>query len=329
MDNIQLKRETGGITMILIQHMQADERHQKRVEEVTNGNHQVKLVKNISEVIDRSQIEILFTYGKEFKLETFKEMTSLKWIQLSSTGFDHLPKEYIQEKGITVTTAKGAHAEPIAEYAFSTMLYFSRKIDRFQELQKKKNWNRLDFPTELAGSTLVVMGMGYIGKEIARKARAFDMHTIGINRTGDVSEFFNETFRIEQLEEILPKADYLILTLPLTSQTYHLIGQKQLHLLKPTAVVINIGRGELMDESAAIEVLQAHRIRGMAMDVFHQEPLPEDSPLWHTEGLLLTPHMAAMTNRFLDRSIDRLIKNYQHYINGEKMIDVANFSKEY
>jgi phosphoglycerate dehydrogenase-like enzyme len=315
--------------MILIQHMQAEERHQRLVEEAANGRYQVKLVKNIRDVADLSQIEILFTYGKEIKVEAFKEMTNLKWIQLSSTGFDHLPKEYIQVRGIIVTTSKGAHAEPIAEYAFSTMLYFSRKIDRFLELQKNRKWDRLDFPTELAGSTLVILGMGYIGKEIARKAHAFDIHTVGINRSGAPSEFFNETYSIDQLEQILPKADYLILTLPLTSETYHLIGQKRLQLLKPTSVVINIGRGELLDEAAAIEVLKANKIRGMAMDVFHQEPLPQNSPLWDLKGLLLTPHMAAMTDRFLDRSIERLIKNYQHYINGEKMVDVADFSKEY
>ncbi len=100
-------------------------------------------------------------------------------------------------------------------------------------------------------------------------------------------------------------------------------------MLKPTAVVINAGRGELMDESAAIEVLQTNRIRGMAMDVFHQEPLPPESPLWDLPGLLLTPHMAAMTDRFLDRSIDRFIKNYQLYVKGEEMIDVADFTKGY
>jgi phosphoglycerate dehydrogenase-like enzyme len=319
----------GGKSMILIQHMQAEKRHQNRVEKAANGRHLVKAAKHLSDVHDLSQIEILFTYGKEIKLETFEEMTNLKWIHLSSTGFDHLPKDYIQDRVITVTTSKGAHAEPIAEYAFSTMLYFSRKIDRFLELQNNKKWGRLDFPTELAGSTLVILGMGYIGKEIAKKAQAFDMHTIGVNRSGMPSEFFNETNRIDQLDEILPKADYLILTLPLTSQTYHLIGKKQLNLLKHTSVVINIGRGELMDEAKAIEVLQSNRIRGMAMDVFHQEPLPQDSILWDLDSLLITPHMAAMTDRFLDRSIDRFIKNYQHYINGEKMVDVADFSKEY
>lgn len=315
--------------MIVIQHIQAEERHQQQVMEADNGKHKVLLVKKMSEIADPSQIEILFTYGKEMTIDIFKQMGNLKWIQLSSTGFDHLPKEYILERGITVTTSKGAHAEPIAEFAFSAMLYYSRKIDHFVELQKEKNWNRLDFPTELAGSTLVILGMGYIGKEIAKKAQAFHMHIIGMNRSGGPTEYFDEAYRISQLEEVLPRADYLILTLPLTQQTYHLIGEKQMALLKPSSVVINIGRGELMDETAAIEVLQAKKIRGMAMDVFHQEPLPKGSPLWDLEGLLLTPHMAAMTNRFLDRSIDRFIKNYQHYMKGEKMMDVADFTKEY
>jgi phosphoglycerate dehydrogenase-like enzyme len=317
------------MAMILIQHMQARETHQERVKEAANGRHQVILAKKISDVPDLSQIEVLFTYGKELTVETFKKMTNLKWIHLSSTGFDHLPKDYIRNKGIIVTTSKGAHAEPIAEYAFSTMLYFSRKMDRFLELQKEKKWDRHDYPTELAGSTLVILGMGYIGTEIAKKAQAFHMHTVGVNRSGRLSEFFDSVFRIDQLDEVLPKADYLLLTLPLTSQTYHLIGAEQLSLLKPTSVVINAGRGELMNESAAIAVLQTNKIRGMALDVFHQEPLPPESPLWDLQGLLLTPHMAAMTDRFLDRSIDRFIKNYRLYVKGEEMVDVADFSKGY
>ena len=210
--------------MILIQHIQAKKTHQLRVEEVAEGRHEVLLAKNFSDVHNLSQIEILFTYGKEITVEMFNEMTNLKWIQLSSTGFDHLPKDYIRDKGIIVTTSKGAHAEPIAEYAFSTMLYFTRKMDRFLELQKEKKWHRLDFPTELAGSTLVILGMGNIGKEIAKKAQAFHMHTIGVNRSGAASEYFDSVYRIDQLEEVLLKADYLILTLPLTNQTYHLIG---------------------------------------------------------------------------------------------------------
>lgn len=315
--------------MILIQHFQAEETHQQRVAEAADGRHKVMLAKNLDDVTDLSQIEILFTYGKGISVETFKKMKNLKWIQLSSTGFDHLPKEYIQNKGVIVTTSKGAHAEPIAEYVFSMMLYFCRKMDRFLELQKEKKWHRLDFPTELSGHTLVILGMGHSGKEIAQKAKAFHMHTIGVNQSGVHSEFFDNVYRMDQLEEVLPQADYLILTLPLTNQTYHLIGKKQLSLLKATAVVINVGRGELLDELAAIEVLQSNRIGGMAMDVFHQEPLPQDSPLWDLPGLLLTPHMAAMTDRFLDRSIDRFIKNYQIYVLGEEMVDVADFTKGY
>ncbi len=218
--------------MILIQHIQAGEIHKERVENVTDGRHEVKLAKYLHDVPDLSQIEILFTYGKEITVEMFNEMTNLKWIQLSSTGFDHLPKDYVRNKGIIVTTSKGAHAEPIAEYAFSTMLYFTRKMDRFLELQKEKKWHRLDFPTELAGSTLVILGMGHIGKEIARKAQAFHMQTIGVNRSGIASEFFDSVYRIDQLEEVLPKADYLILTLPLTNQTYHLIGSGATVLVK-------------------------------------------------------------------------------------------------
>jgi phosphoglycerate dehydrogenase-like enzyme len=316
--------------MILIQHMQAEKRHQQLVEQAAEGRHKVVITKTIYDVSDLlSQVEILFTYGKEIKLETFEKMTNLKWIQLSSTGFDHLPKNYMKDKGIIITTSKGAHAEPIAEYAFSSMLYFTRKMDRFLELQKEKKWNRLDFPTELAGSTLVILGTGYIGTEIAKKAHAFHMHTIGVNRTGVSGEFFEETYRIGQLEEVLPKADYVILILPLTSQTYHIIGQEQLHLLKQTSVVINIGRGELMDESAAIDILKSNRIRGMAMDVFHQEPLPQDSTLWEVPGLLVTPRIAAMTDRFLDRSIDRFIKNYHYFVQGKELMDIADFSKEY
>jgi phosphoglycerate dehydrogenase-like enzyme len=315
--------------MILIQHFQATEKHKQLMEEAANERHRVFLTQDFKDVPDLSQTEILFTFGKEMTVDTFMSMPKLKWIQLCSTGFNHLPQDYLQNKEIVVTTAKGAHAEPISEYAFSCMLYFVRNMDLFLEQQKEKKWYRLDFPSELFGQKLVILGTGYLGKEIARKAKAFNMETIGVNRSGIESDYFDKVYRIVQLDEVLPKADYLILALPFTKQTEGLIGTKELSLLKSTAVVINVGRGELMDESAALEVLETNKIRGMAMDVFRQEPLPPDSPLWEQKGLLITPHMAAMTNRFLDRSIDRFLINYQLYINGLEMIDVADFSRGY
>ena len=315
--------------MIVLQHLMVNDHHKRRMEEMAGGRHKIVVTKDFLDVPDLAETEILFTFGKGILDETIKKMPNLKWIQLCSTGFDHLPIDYIIEHGIQVTTSKGTHAEPIAEYAFSCMFYFARKMDVFLKLQKEKKWYRLNHPTEITGKTVLILGTGYIGKEIAKKAKAFNMISIGINRTGTISDPFNQVYTFDDLSNVLPNADYLILSLPLTELTNQVIGMRQLELLRPTSVVINLGRGELIDETAALEALRASKIRGMAMDVFSKEPLPKDSPLWEMDNLLITPHMAALTDRFLDRSMERFVENYRHYLKGEQLVDFADFSKGY
>ncbi|RXT02372.1 D-2-hydroxyacid dehydrogenase [Ammoniphilus sp. CFH 90114] len=314
--------------MILIQHADATQRHLDRVRNACEGRYEVLWAQDFD--TDRiREAEILFTYGKGMTVETFQRMPKLKWVQLSATGFDHMPKKYILDQGIWMTSVKGSHVEPIAEYAFSCMLYFTRRMDEFIQLQKQSRWDRTCFPSELSGKTLVILGTGHIGSEIARKAEVFSMKTVGLNRRGTAAPFFQETFPLDKLETVVGQADYLILALPLTEQTDQLIGDTELGWLKREAVVINLGRGELMEEEAARRALEAGRIRGLALDVFHQEPLPKESPLWGTPRLLLTPHMAAKTDRFLDRCLDIFLENYQRYIMGEKLRNLADYQQGY
>lgn len=315
--------------MILIQQVDAQGSEVERVKRKVGENEKVFLSKQLHTAPHLEKVEVLFTYGKEITEDILKKMQRLRWIQLTSTGFDHLPLSYIQKQGIRVTTIKGAHVKPIAEYAFSCMLYFSRKMDHFISLQKSKTWDRFTFPTELSEKTLVILGTGRIGQEIARKAQAFDMNIIGVNRSGRKIINFNRNYSVKELDNILPLADYLVLSLPYTNETYHIIGEKELKYLKSTAVLINLGRGELMDEDAARKVMERGKLRGMALDVFSKEPLPKESPVWGTPDILVTPHMAAKSDRFLDRCLDIFLKNYLLYKDKKEMINEAEISKGY
>lgn len=315
--------------MIVIQHVDAKKEHLQRVKKIAEPYYKVELVKSIDSIPDLEKTKILFTYGKEITTDILKQMTRLKWIQLSATGFDHLPVSYLRKKGIKVTTIKGAHVSPISEYAIYCMLYFSRKMEYFFRLQKEKVWERVNFPSELADKTLVIIGTGHLGKEIARKAKAFDMKTIGMNQRGLKTEYFDEIYPIDKLHQTLERADYLILVVPYTDATYHLIGESELSLLSMDSVVINLGRGELIDEQSAQKALKNGKIQGMALDVFHQEPLPESSPLWDTPRLIITPHMAARSDRFMDRCIDIFEENCKRYIAGDPLLNQAEYSRRY
>lgn len=320
----------GERKLIVIQHVDAKEKHLQLVKEAVFPYYEVSLYKEITSIPDLKNIEILFTYGKDLTEDILKSMVNLKWIQLTATGFDHLPIRYLQEKGIIVTTIKGAHAVSIAEYAMFCMLYFARKMDYYFKLQKEKIWDRTNFPSELAEKTVIIIGTGFLGKEIAKRAKAFEMKVIGLNRTGTgSSSFFDEIHSIDKLDMFLGIADYLILVCPLTKATYRLIGERELSLLSTDSVIINLGRGELLDEQAAVRALKNGSIKGMALDVFHLEPLPKSSPLWDAPNTIITPHMAARSDRFMDRCIEIFIRNCTRFISGDSLINIADFSKGY
>lgn len=213
---------------------------------------------------------------------------NLKYIQLTSAGFDRVPMEYVKEHGIETHNAKGVYSIPMAEFAVAGVLELYKKMRFFHENQKKHNWEKHRGLIELFGKTVVIVGCGDVGIECAKRFRAFGCTVIGVNRTIRENETFDRIVPLSDIETVLPEADLVVLTVALTEETRHLMNAKRLKLLKASTVIVNIARGGVIDTNALIDCLP--NLGGAVLDVFEEEPLDEKSPLWDMKNVLITPH---------------------------------------
>jgi len=241
----------------------------------------------------------------------------LAWIQALSAGVDTLELDDLRERGLLLTSAAGAHAQPIAEQVLGYMLTFERRLDDAMAMREGGSWERFT-GGELAGKTLGVVGLGEIGRRTATVADAIGMDVVGTKRNADVEiEGVDRIYPPEKLESVLVDADYLLMACPLTEETRGLIGRTELGVLPDDAVVMNVARGEVIDEAALTTALQQRAIRGAALDVFGEEPLPADSPLWDLSNVILTPHNAGVSPQLPERTADIFAGNYEAYVAGD------------
>ena len=247
--------------------------------------------------------------------------THLKWMHTFSAGVDSPFFIDLIKKGVTLTNSSGAAASPIAQTAILYMLALSRNVRAWFEHQDNKEWERHEF-TELDGARLAVIGMGPIGEEIARLGVALNMEVEGIRRSPTGHEPC-PTFGFGQLSEVLGRADWVALALPLTPDTQNLFDQQQFARMKPGAHFINVGRGELVDETALINALKSQHLAGAALDVFATEPLPEDSPLWSMKNVLITPHSSGASVKSGLRAEELFVRNFALFVQNEQMHNVV------
>ncbi len=274
--------------------------------------------------------EVIAGWKKEMS-DILTEKSNLQWLQTWSAGVDNVPLEELASSNVEVTSANGVHAFPISETIFAMMLGLTRKLHTYVRNQQTKTWHHAGLSLELHGKTIGIIGTGAIGKETAKLAKAFGMTVLGVRHSGKTEEFFDEMFKVDHLTEILPRCDYVVLTLPLTNDTRHLFGAAQFNAMKNASFFINIGRGEVVVEDALIEALQEKKIAGAGLDVFEKEPLDLHNPLWEMENVILTPHTAGATEHYNNRLIeDIFLPNLKNYINnGKPSINVVDFEKGY
>jgi len=265
--------------------------------------------------------EVLVTYGSDVTEELIEKANHLKWIQVLSAGVDRLPFEAIAKKDILVTNARGIHKIPMSEYAISMLLHVYRKERKVVENQAAVNWDRSYSVGEISGKTMVVLGTGSIGQEVARLAKAFHMRTIGVSRSGDPAQHFDETYKVEHLLSVLDKGDFIISILPSTKDTTYLLTDKHFDVMKDDAVFLNMGRGDLVKTETLLKAIQEEKIKHAILDVFEEEPLPEDSPLWKEDKVTITPHLSGVSARYLERALGIFKQNMHYYINGEEELD--------
>lgn len=265
------------------------------------------------------EAEVLLTWWSNFD-EKFLESPSLRWVHALSAGVDGFLLSPIVEGKIILSNSSGIHGIPISEHVFAMMLSFSRGLHRFGKYQAQNLWRRDLHLTELRGKTLGIVGLGQIGQEIARLGNAFGMRVLAVKRNpGQPLEGVNRVVSMEGLEMVLKESDYLVLTLPLTPETKGFIGARQLELMKPSAILINVARGEVVDQDDLIAALQQGVIAGAGLDVFETEPLDSESPLWQLENCIITPHCAALSPQYMTRATDLFCRNLDAYLRGEPL----------
>jgi phosphoglycerate dehydrogenase-like enzyme len=289
--------------------------------------------------------EVLYTFHLPPDLLTLAPQ--LCWLQLHSAGADHILDHPVLQSNISITTTSGIHATPIAEYVLASILAHRWRVPLWSHCQRERKWpaGRWDLYArpELRDSTLGIVGYGSIGREVGRLAHAFGMRVLALRRlagrteqgyavehTGDPSGAVPDRFYLPQaLHEMLAKCDYVVIALPLTPATTHFIGEAELRAMKSTAYLVNIARGSIVDETALIRALQEGWIAGAGLDVFEQEPLPPDSPLWELENAMLSPHVAGFTPRYDERAAELFAQNLARYVAGEPLLNLIDRARGY
>lgn len=268
--------------------------------------------------------------GWNLPREAIARAPNLRWIHSTAAGVDQLLFPEVLERDILVTTSSGIHAIPLCEHVFAMLLALSRRLHHAICQQIHHRWDRRGcVGGELGGGTLGILGLGHIGVELAKRAAAFEMRVIGTKRTPSPVPYVERVLPPEGLDEVLAESDAVVIALPLTPQTRGLIGERELRLMKPTAFLINVGRGPIVQEAALLRALQEGWIAGAGLDVFEQEPLPPDSPFYDLENVILTPHVAGTSPRYMDRAIPLFCENLARYVRGEMLLNVVDKERGY
>jgi phosphoglycerate dehydrogenase-like enzyme len=248
----------------------------------------------------------------------------LRFIQAIGAGTDQFPRDLLARRGIRLASARGVNARAVAEHAMSLILAMSRRLPEARDNQKARIWRGMigdlaGREDELGGKTLMVVGLGDIGGRLARLAKAFDMRVVGLRRDPASGRGAADTVHpMGDLMALLPEADFVALTCPLTPQTENLINAAALGRMRPSCHLVNVARGRVVDEAALIAALQARQIAGAALDVTVEEPLASTSPLWDMEHVLITPHTAGETRRYEDNVIEILRDNLDRLWRGDR-----------
>lgn len=233
---------------------------------------------------------------------------NLRYIQLTSAGYDRVPMDYIKTHGIEIHNAHGVYSVPMAEFALCGVLQLYKRAAAFRESQQERKWEKRRDLLELFGKTILIIGCGSVGTECAKRFAAFGCRVIGANTDGRENAACARTVSMAELDEVLPLADVVALTLPLTSETRHLMNARRFSLCKDGAVLVNIARGEIVDTAALLDELG--RLGGAVLDVFEEEPLPNDSPLWDAENVIITPHNSFVGDGNAGRMWSAIRKNF-------------------
>ncbi len=274
--------------------------------------------------IKRAIVDADAVFAGKLSADILAEAKQLKWVQSRWAGVDRFLFPEFVNSDVVLTDAGGIHANAISDHVLGIMLAFTRRLNMFMRSQIQKKWLRLQ-GDELEGKTVGIVGLGNIGSKIAWKAKCFGMKIVATKRSiGSKITYVDELLPHTQLEYLLERSDFVILSVPLTAETYHMIDEKELRRMKKNAILINISRGNVIDERAIIRAVKEGWISGAGLDVFEKEPLPSDSELWNMENVMITPHCSGSTSRNREQACEIFIDNMSRFSKGQPLMNVVD-----
>jgi len=284
-------------------------------------------VKDFSEV--DHEAEVLVSFGQDITEETLFHFPKLRWIQVMSAGIDHLPLQAMAGRGIALTNARGAHHIQMSEHILWSILTIMRQGQLSIRHQVRKLWKPEVRIEELYGKTVCIVGAGSIGEDVAKKCRAFGMTVWGITHSVKNHLAYDRIGMIHDLTAFLEMSDIVVAIVPLTAETFGMFNKDVFSHMKPGSYFINVARGAVVDESALVEALNTDKIRAAALDVFVKEPLPQNSPFWEMENVVLTPHIAGRSPHYVERTFEIFNKNLKVYPDFSQMLNHIDISRGY
>ncbi len=282
--------------------------------------------------LDALLAEAEVIYGFRLPKDLVRRAPKLKWVQVMSAGVDRfLEDEELRKSKVVLTNVSGIHGVPIGEFVLGLMLMFAKQAPLCFQLKQQRQWGRF-VPTVLRSKTVGIVGLGSIGREVARLAKAFRMRVVATRRSArgaGRARYVDVLYPPDQLHRLLSESDFVVLALPLTPESKGLIGERELRSMKPTAYLINVGRGEIVDEQALVRALEERWIAGAGLDVFATEPLPADSRLWELPNVIFSPHVAGGMEDYVERATEVFCENLRRYLSGKRLLNVVNKERGY
>nr|WP_312985111.1 phosphoglycerate dehydrogenase [Clostridioides sp.] len=282
-----------------------------------------KIIENTEEI---NNADVLVTYDSFSRLD-INQMKNLKYIQTTSVGIDQLPKQEIVEREIMVSNNRGGYSIPIGEWIVKSILDIYKNTVSFYKNQKNKVWQP-DFTTkEVSGIRVGFLGTGTIAMEAAKRLKAFDVEVWGVNTKGSIREYFDKCFSTSDLDEIFKSCDVVVASMPSTKETIGLVNKDKFELMKDGSVFINIGRGDLINQDDLIDCIG--KFRGVALDVFEEEPLSKDNKLWDFDNVIVTPHNSWWSDKNPDMVFYLVFNNLKKFINNDNLKNVVDLKRGY
>jgi phosphoglycerate dehydrogenase-like enzyme len=274
--------------------------------------------------------------GLSLRPEQFAAAKRLRWIHSPAAAVHQLMYPELIKSSVALTNSTGVHGPVVAEHAIALLLALAKRLPQAMQYQAKHEWSQNQLwqgsprPREVADSTVLVIGMGSIGREFAARAKALGLRIMAIRENPAKGlDGADAVYGSAQIDEVLPQADYVLLCTPVTPATTGIMNAARLGKMKPDAYLINVARGPLIDEAALLDTLQHRRIAGAALDVFNQEPLLADSPFWSLDNILITPHTAAVTDRLWERHYRLIVDNMKRFLAGERLLNEVDKTRGY